>query len=608
MNQEEIESLRELVSETDENLLNLENELVRLDRQFTEETEVSDETVNTVFRMFHSVKGSSGFFSLPTVVRTAHEAESLLDIIRKNRRRISRNLIDLFMEAKDLLTEMFVQISERYTDSGFEEKSENLIGRLRKEKEIRGREHISDEASSEHYGLFEEEDRKSAETFGLFDENNEKIITLEEHRQTEIPEEKKKRKDFSDSSSGKITADIRIGTEKLDRLLDLIGELVIAESQVTETAAQFDGNGSRLNIESWKRSSGHLHKIVRNLQETALSLRMIPLYGVFRRMERFIHDLNRKTGKKIELKIIGERTEIDKNMVELIMDPLTHLLRNSADHGIESPEERISSGKSETGRIMLTAEHAGKEVWISIEDDGRGIDRDKVLQKAREKGLITDSGASLKDSEVWDFIFLPGFSTAERLTDISGRGVGMDVVKKNISKMNGSISVDSRKGEGTRILLKIPLTLAIIDGMSAKYAGRYFVIPSISVQETVNLNEVQIRQIDGNFKVMKFREKMIPVIRLENFLKMKSRADESENKYVVIIESSNLRMGIVLDDILGNKSIVIKPISELFSSVPGVSGCTILGNGVIGLILDVSYLLDRIFSGEHSSEARSLSA
>lgn len=335
---------------------------------------------------------------------------------------------------------------------------------------------------------------------------------------------------------------------------------------------------------------------------------MVPLSGIFRRMERFILDLNRKTGKKIELKIFGERTEIDKNMVELIIDPLTHLLRNSADHGIESPEDRASAGKGETGRIILSAEHAGKEVWISIEDDGRGIDREKILQKASEKGILSDSGNSLKDSEVWDFIFLPGFSTAEKLTDISGRGVGMDVVKKNISKMNGSITVDSKKGEGTKILLKIPLTLAIIDGMSAKYAGRYFVIPSISVQETVNLKEVQIRRIDSNFNVMKFREKMIPVIRLENFLKMKSRADETENKYVVIIESSNLRLGLILDDILGNKSIVIKPISELFSTVPGVSGCTILGNGVIGLILDVNYLLDRIYYGEHSAGVRSLTA
>ncbi len=605
MNQEEIESLKELVSEVEENLSSLENELVVLDRQITEKTEISEEAVNTVFRMFHSIKGSSGFFSLPAVVKTAHEAESLLDIIRKDRDRLNRNLIDLFMETKDLLNEMFIHISGKYNDLGFEEKSEDLIRRLKKEKEELGKGTLSEENSKEQYGLFEDGE-KTEEGFGLFEENNEKIIKNESLKNTESSVEIKKG-EVSDSSSGKITADIRIGTEKLDRLLDLIGELVIAESQVTETAAQFDENRSRLNIESWKRSAVHLHKIVRNLQETALSLRMVPLSGIFRRTERYIRDLNRKTGKKIELKIFGERTEIDKNMVELIMDPLTHLLRNSIDHGIESPEDRISAGKGETGRIILSAEHAGKEVWISIEDDGRGIDREKVLKKASEKGLLSDSGSSLKDSEVWDFIFLPGFSTAEKITDISGRGVGMDVVKKNISKMNGSISIDSKQGEGTKVLLKIPLTLAIIDGMSAKYAGKYFVIPSISVQETVNLNEVQIRKVDSNFNVMKFREKMIPVIRLENFLSMKNKADETENKYVVIIESSNLRLGLILDDILGNKSIVIKPISELFASVPGVSGCTILGNGVIGLILDVNYLLDRIYFGEHSTGVRALS-
>ena len=605
MNQDEIESLKELVSEEMENLSSLENELVILDRQLTEKSDLSEETVNTVFRMFHSIKGSSGFFSLPAVVRTAHEAESLLDIIRRNREKLSRNLIDLLMETKDLLTEVFIQISEKYSDLGFEDRCENLISRLRKEKEELSRENFSEESGTENYGLFEDEGKKEEESFGLFEENNDKIIKKNTSSSVGFSEGMRK-KEVSDSPSGKAAADIRIGTEKLDRLLDLIGELVIAESQVTETAAQFDENRSRLNIESWKRSAVHLHKIVRNLQETALSLRMVPLSGIFRRMERFILDLNRKTGKKIELKIFGERTEIDKNMVELIIDPLTHLLRNSADHGIESPEERTAAGKGETGRIILSAEHAGKEVWISIEDDGRGIDREKILQKASEKGILSDSGNSLKDSEVWDFIFLPGFSTAEKLTDISGRGVGMDVVKKNISKMNGSITVDSKKGEGTKILLKIPLTLAIIDGMSAKYAGRYFVIPSISVQETVNLKEVQIRRIDSNFNVMKFREKMIPVIRLENFLKMKSRADQAENKYVVIIESSNLRLGLILDDILGNKSIVIKPISELFSAVPGISGCTILGNGVIGLILDVNYLLDRIYYGEHSAGVRSL--
>jgi two-component system chemotaxis sensor kinase CheA len=327
---------------------------------------------------------------------------------------------------------------------------------------------------------------------------------------------------------------------------------------------------------------------------------MIPLTGVFRKMERLVRDLMRQTNKDAEFVISGESTEIDKSMVELIEDPLVHILRNAIDHGIESAEIRESEGKSKRGTISLTAAHSGKEVWITIKDNGKGLDRDKIIEKAIEKGMIEGTGENLSDNEVWNLIFLPGLSTAAEVTGISGRGVGMDVVKRNISKIGGTVSIESMLDEGTTFYLKIPLTLAIIDGMIVKYAGRFFVIPSIDVQETVNINEVHIYSVDSGANVMNYRNQLIPVIRLDHFMKMKNKNKPEDSKYIVILEFEQKCVGVIFDDILGNQSIVIKPLSEIFQKVQGVSGCTILGNGIVGLILDVNYLVEKFYIKESS--------
>lgn len=622
MNREEREALQDLIAETVENLAKLETEFIIIEKQFIDSGKVEDENINSIFRLFHTIKGSSGFHNLPTVVSVAHEAESFLDTLRKNSDAFSREITDLLIETKDFLTQVFSSIEENGSDSGYEEVSAELIKKL-SEKRSKTIEYISGvkkektEPKSSRFGLFDEEeppvqqkkqivldDFENKEPvkntkFGLFEdeepaEKNESAASLKKAAPDEVKPAQKQ-----EVKSNQSFPDIRISVDKLDRLLDLIGELVISESQVMQNALSLEGEiKGNAKLENWKKSSSHLHKIVRNLQETTLSLRMVPLTGVFRKMERLIRDLMRQTNKEVELIISGESTEIDKSMVELIVDPLVHILRNAIDHGIEKPEDRIKKGKPARGKILLSAAHAGKEVWISIQDDGRGLNRNKILEKAHEKNLLDISGDSLSDNEVWDFIFQPGFSTASEVTGISGRGVGMDVVKKNISKIGGSISIESNPDYGTVFDLKIPLTLAIIDGMTVKFAGRYFIIPSIDVQETVNIKEVQVYSVDNGVRVMKYRDRLIPVIRLDDFMNMKNKTNPEDSKYIVIIEFEGKCIGVVFDDILGNQSIVIKPLSEIFQKVKGISGCTILGNGIVGMILDVNYLVEKFYIKE----------
>ncbi|PNU21110.1 chemotaxis protein CheA [Geothermobacter hydrogeniphilus] len=386
--------------------------------------------------------------------------------------------------------------------------------------------------------------------------------------------------------------DIRVDLDKLDKLINLIGEMVIAENMLVNNP---DLVG--LELENFNKASQQMSKIVRELQEMAMVIRMIPVSGLFRRMIRLVHDLSVKSGKKVELELSGEETEVDKTVIEQITDPLVHLLRNSLDHGLESPEERVAAGKPEKGVVRLSAKHEEGEVWITVEDDGRGLNRERILAKAIEKGLVQGDGAEMSDRAVFNLIFQPGFSTADKITDISGRGVGMDVVKQNLEKIKGKIEVYSKPGQGSSIKLRIPLTLAIIEGLMIRVGRTRCILPLLSVREIFRPTAEAITHTPDGQELVKVRENFVPVLRLHNVLRKKPDSFVLHEGTLVVLEHQDDRIGLFVDEILGQQQTVIKGLSNYLGNVNCASGCTILGNGDVCLILDVGSLVDVVEQG-----------
>ncbi len=378
--------------------------------------------------------------------------------------------------------------------------------------------------------------------------------------------------------------DMRVDISKLDALSNLIGELVVANNMVAQGFVRDDKNNRNLS-----KSVQLLSKIVREIQEISMVIRMIPANGLFRKMSRLVYDLCQKSGKTAELVTVGEDTEIDKTVIELITDPLVHILRNSVDHGLETTEERKSLGKDEKGLIRLIANNEEGEIRIVVEDDGRGINKAKVLKKAIEKGLV-DEGQELSDDQVFSLIFEPGFSTADTISEISGRGVGMDVVKRNLESISGLIMVDSKEGKGTKITLKIPLTLAIIEGMLVKVGESFFTIPLMSIRELFRpKNEKIITSPDGTESV-RLREEIIPIIRLYKRYSIVPDSTDFSSGMFLIIDTGTFKKAVFVDKVVGQQQTVIKPLPESMQKIKGISGCAILGDGKISMIIDSSKL------------------
>ncbi|MDX2495270.1 MAG: chemotaxis protein CheA, partial [Desulfuromusa sp.] len=391
--------------------------------------------------------------------------------------------------------------------------------------------------------------------------------------------------------------DIRVELGKLDSLINLIGELVIAENMLIHNP---DLKG--LELENFNKAGQHMSKLVRELQEMAMTIRMIPVSGLFRRMIRLVHDLSVKAGKKVELELIGEETEMDKTVIETITDPLVHLLRNSMDHGLEPPDERLAAGKGEKGIVKLSARHEEGEVWVTIEDDGRGLNKERILEKAINNGLIEGDGSDMTDKQINNLIFAPGFSTAAAITDISGRGVGMDVVKKNLEKIKGKIDVYSTPGQGSKIVLRIPLTLAIIDGMIVRVGTASCIVPTLSMLEAFRPVMDQITITPDGDELAQVRENFLPIVRLHEILGKKPDSHDLADGILIVLESQENRFCLFIDEILGQQQTVIKGLSDFIGNVPGVSGCTILGDGGVCLILDVGTLVDSAESKKNKYE------
>lgn len=400
-----------------------------------------------------------------------------------------------------------------------------------------------------------------------------------EKKQDSKPRETEKNHVNHESSS------IRVSIEKVDQLINLVGELVITQAMIEQRTDVLDP----IAHERLLNSVNQLTRNTRDLQEAVMSIRMLPMDYVFSRFPRMVRDLAGKLSKKVEFITHGASTELDKGLIERIVDPLTHLVRNSIDHGIETPDIRLAAGKSETGKLSLSAGHQGGKIVIEVSDDGGGLSREKILAKARQQGL--DIPDVISDAEVWQLIFAPGFSTAEIVTDVSGRGVGMDVVKRNISAMGGVVEIRSARGSGTAITISLPLTLAILDGMSIKVGDEIYILPLNFVVESLQPVPGDIKDISGQGSVVRVRGEYLPLISLYKIFAITPRFTDPSQGIIVILEADGQKIGLLIDELIGQQQIVVKNLESNYRKVTGISGATILGDGGVSLILDVSALL-----------------
>ena len=408
------------------------------------------------------------------------------------------------------------------------------------------------------------------------------------------------------TGAGQEGTSIRVAIDKIDALINMVGELVITQSMLSQQSKRLDLRrhpGMRLGLSQLDRNT-------RELQESVMRIRMLPISFAFNRFPRLVHDLAQKLGKKVELKMTGEATELDKTVMEKIGDPLVHLVRNSLDHGLEKPEDRRSAGKPETGTLHLNAYHQSGNIVIEIADDGAGLPREKILKKAKERGLIGDD-RNLADEKILDLIFLPGFSTAEKVSDVSGRGVGMDVVRKNIKGLGGTVEIASKEGRGTTITIRLPLTLAILDGQSVRVGDENYIIPLVSIVESIKIREDMVSVVAGKAEVIRLREDYLPVLRLYQVFDTEPRTRNLLEGLLVVVEGEGMKAGLFVDQLLGQQQVVIKSIETNFRRVDSFAGATILGDGTVALILDIPGLIklarkkidpaeiERLHQGEH---------
>jgi two-component system chemotaxis sensor kinase CheA len=564
--------------------------------------------VSELFRNIHSFKGNCGMLGYADLEKLSHQVETILDAVKSNASIDKYKSAKVLLPVVDVLKDVVVSVAE-----GGKENIDNLdlylevLGSLLP----KGWQDTDSDSKSEHKRLGDilceqgavtskeidaalEEQRRSLGEI-LIDKGDveEEQIEIALKRQKEINAKLTitNKRDALETKTFKPRfvkrQDIRVDLNKLDNLINLIGELVITENVLVNNP---DLKGLKLG--NFNRVAQQMNKLVRELQTTSMTIRMIPISGLFRRMIRLVHDLSNKSGKKVDLQLHGEETELDKTVIERVSDPLVHLMRNCVDHGLELPEERVKSGKPGIGIIRLSARHEEGNVWIIIEDDGSGLNREKILAKAAEKGLIEGDGAELSDKEVFAFIFKPGFSTAEKITDISGRGVGMDVVAQNLQKIRGKVEVYSKKGHGTKIILKIPLTLAIIDGMLLQDGDTKCILPLLSIKESFRpaLNSITVSP--NGQEIVRVRENFFPVLRLHKVLKKNIKNKELHEGILILVEAHEKGVCLFVNKIIGQQQTVIKGLSDYVGNVRGVSGCTILGSGEVSLILDPGSLIE----------------
>jgi len=590
--QDDGELLREFHGESVELLQSIEEGLIVLEGNPTDA-----DTINSIFRAFHTFKGGAGFLHLGAMQDLAHDLESLLAAARRGELSISSGIVDLILAGADALKHFTREIGAQLNGTGAGSPivvpTSTLM--LRLQAALRGElPPAAPAAAPEPTPVFTPSPADQSEEPPGTDPRaeEEKPSNTLASRGAHPPA----------TSAGPATTEtssgfVKLDTLKLDHLVDLVGELVIAQSMVVQNPEV-----QKLTSRTLDRCLRQLSRTTAELQRNAMSLRMVPVRGAFQKMSRLVRDLAAQQQKQIQLLLEGEDTELDRNIVEKLSDPLVHMVRNSVDHGLEGPAERMAAGKLSLGTIVLSASHQRGGICIRIRDDGRGLDASRILAKARERGLIGPD-EELDTSRIYEMIFMPGFSTAEKVTDLSGRGVGMDVVRRNIENLRGKIEIDSVPGEGTTFTIILPLTLAIIDGLLVGVGDDRYIIPTLSVRESFRARPGMVSTIQEHGEVVSVRGRQTPVLRLGPYLGRPSRAVKPEDGIMVVVESGDSCRALLVDELIGKQEVVIKSLGQSFQNQHLLAGAAVLGDGSVGLIFDVDSLV-RFSDRGHGTPAK----
>lgn len=562
----------EFISEAHEHLEAADVHLLTL-----EADPANAESLNAVFRVFHTLKGVAGFFQLEDIAVVAHEAENVLDRARKGELVFRGAVSNVAFSATDMLRRLIGRVTaavEQGTPLFRDDDVPDLLQTIR-------------DAAKSATGAGAAAPVAAGQTAASVTpkSSDQSVDATAARSPAADPAERPAPEAPRPAASGESAKEsVRVDRERLDKLVDAIGELVIAESMVLQ---EF---GGREDLQSAARKLLQVHKITRELQELSLAMRMVPLRNTLQKMARLVRDVAQKVRKEVEFVTEGEDVELDKSVIDRINDPLVHLLRNSIDHGLEATgADRVKAGKPPKGRVTVRAFHQSGNIYVQIADDGRGLDRQAILAKARERGLIRD-GETLSDREVHNLLFLPGFSTAKQVTDLSGRGVGLDVVKRNIESLRGNIEIESAPGRGTTFSLRLPLTLAIIDGMVVRIGTGRFIVPTVSIVELLRPNRADVSTVVGQGEVLRVRDRLLPLFRLADLLGLPDALRNPAEATVVIVEEEQRQTALVVDEIVGQQQVVIKNLGASLEGTPGLVGGAILPDGRVGLIVDVRNL------------------
>jgi two-component system chemotaxis sensor kinase CheA len=558
------ELLADFVLESREHLAGIEEQVLIL-----EQNPADLEALHSIFRGFHTIKGLAGFLELWEVQKISHEVETVLDMARNSRLRINPPAIDIILKSADYLRRWLAYIESRLGGEILQPPSrdEALLGRI-----------------CELYSVASDTDNGADAilTMAAAVEAGESAPAADSSANTGAVA----------TRTGSMA--VKVDTSKLDALVDIAGELVIAESLV-----RHDPELGAIRSPMLQRKMAQLARIAAELQKTAMVMRLVPIGPLFRRMTRLVRDLARQFGKRVDLETQGDEIELDRTIVEELADPLMHMVRNALDHGIETPKERQERGKSPNARLLLKAQHQAGQIVIEIADDGRGLDRERIVRKAVDRGLVV-SAAALSDSEVFNLIFVPGFSTVSQVTNVSGRGVGMDVVRRHIEKLRGRIEIRSAAGCGATFLLKLPLTLAMIDGLVVSVGQERYILPLFAVREIFRPQADTIWTVQHRGEMALVREKLLPVLRLYRRFQLQPKSEDPTQSIVVVSEVDGQRFCLLVDELIGRQEVMIKSLGSTFQHVSGVAGGAILGDGKVGLVLD----LDRLFQDRPGEAVR----
>jgi len=583
------ELLKEFIEEAKEHLSTIELNMLGL------ETNPKDiEAMNAVFRPFHSIKGVAGFINLIEIHRLSHEVENLLDLARSGKLAITDSVIDIVLGAADILKGLLEELENG--EGGRKDPSPLVLGFIEKVRNFTGDPVVGSEIPVRKVGKI------LVEHGVLEDETVEDIVEKgkaegRKFGQTAIDEGAASPREVSKAlreqrHTIENAASVRVDTHKLDNLVDMVGELVIAQSMVMQNPEILKVSDQKL-----QKDCVQLNRITAELQRISMSMRMVPIKSTFQKMIRLVRDLSKKSGKEVVLTMEGEETEIDRNMVEEIYEPLVHMIRNSVDHGIEMPEERSRAGKDPTGTIFISAEQKGGNIVIDIEDDGRGLDAKKIRDKAIERGIISASD-QLDEKATFDLIFHPGFSTKDKVTEVSGRGVGMDVVKKCVERLRGKMEISSQFGKGSSFHVKLPLTMAIIDGMIIQIGAERYIVPTIALKESLRPSQEAYFTIHGRGELVKVRDSLMPLVRLHSFLNEEPKHRNPWEALLMVVTEGENSYCLLADEIVGRQEVVIKSLGDMFQQLPGISGGAILGDGKIALIIDVKGIISLYEEGK----------